>query len=225
MLADPIGFPPIAARVTCGPRSPLYSFQMKHGFLKYQGSIMETSGPKIMNPNAPEFVPGRAWLTNAATEDPKVKSGPNFDTDEKLHEKGTSEVKDGRSKKSSSDAEKSELARQILLSFIVKSVQNNLDPASESAVNKKKFEYSAKSSEAVANDSAIIKIQYGNEGKEDSVSETGNNEQQKTSDGKTNNNGDSEGFVVVTKRRRNRQQFSNGVSGLYNQQSICASVR
>lgn len=225
MLADPIGFPPIAARVTCGPRSPLYSFQMKHGFLKYQGPIMETSGPKIMNPNAPEFVPGRAWLTNAATEDPKVKSGPNFDTDEKLHEKGTSEVKDGRSKKSSSDAEKSELARQILLSFIVKSVQNNLDPASESAVNKKKFEYSAKSSEAVANDSAIIKILYGNEGKEDSVSETGNNEQQKTSDGKTNNNGDAEGFVVVTKRRRNRQQFSNGVSGLYNQQSICASVR
>ncbi|XP_058226689.1 protein REDUCED CHLOROPLAST COVERAGE 3 [Rhododendron vialii] len=225
MLADPVGFPPIAARVTCGPKSPLYSFQMKHGFLKYQGPIIERSGPKIMNPNAPEFVPGRAWQTNAATEVPKVKSGPNSDTDEKLHEKGTSEVKDGRSKKSSSDAEKSELARQILLSFIVKSVQNNLDPARESAVNKKKFEYSENSSEAVANDSAIIKILYGNEGKEDSVSETGNNEQQKTSDGKTNNNGDGEGFVVVTKRRRNRQQFSNGVSGLYNQQSICASVR
>lgn len=225
MLADPVGFPPIAARVTCGPRSPLYSFQMKHGFLKYQGPIIERSGPKIMNPNAPEFVPERARQPNAASEDPKVKSGLNSDTDEKLHEKGTIEVKDGRSKKSSSDAEKSELARQILLSFIVKSVQNNLDPASESAVNKKKFKYSENSSEAVANDSAIIKILYGNEGKEDSVSETGNNEQQKTSDGKTNNNGDGEGFVVVTKRRRNRQQFSNGVSGLYNQQSICASVR
>jgi protein TIF31 len=230
MLADPVGFPPIAARVPCGPRSPLYyrtpnSFRMKHGFLKYQGPIVERSGPKIMNPNAPEFVPGRAWQTNVATDDSKVKSDPNSDTEEKLHKKGTNEVTDGRSKKSSSDAEKSELARQILLSFIVKSVQENLDPVRESAVNKKRFENSENSSEAVANDSAIIKIMYGNEGKEGSVSERGNNEQQKTSDGKRNKNGDGEGFVVVSKRRRNRQQFSNGVSGLYNQPSICASVR
>ncbi|PSR89332.1 Protein TSS like [Actinidia chinensis var. chinensis] len=240
MLADPVGFPPIAARVPCGPRSPLYyrathSFRMKQGFLKYQSPITERSGitsPKIMNPNAPEFVPGRAWQTNPASKDSKVSSDPNslvdtgkdFSTEQKSNDKATNEGKDGKTKKITSDAEKSELARQILLSFIVKSVQHNLDPASRPAVSKKKFEYSENSSEAVANDSAIIKILYGNEGK-DSVSETGKGEQPKTSDAKKNRNGDGEGFVMVTKRRRNRQQFTNGVSELYNQQSICASVR
>ena len=240
VLADPVGFPPIAARVPCGPRLPLYyrashSFRMKQGFLKYQSPITERSGitsPKIMNPNAPEFVPRRAWQTNPASEDSKVSSDPNslvdmgkeFSAEQKSNEKATNEVKDGRAKKITSDAEKSELARQILLSFIVKSVQHNMDPSSEPASSKKKFEYSENSSEAVANDSAIIKILDGNEGK-DSVSETGKGEQPKTSDAKNNNDGDGEGFVVVTKRRRNRQQFPNGVSGLYNQQSICASVR
>uniref|UniRef100_A0A5B6ZE29 Clu domain-containing protein n=1 Tax=Davidia involucrata TaxID=16924 RepID=A0A5B6ZE29_DAVIN len=240
MLAEPEGFPPVAARVPCGPRSTLYyrtshSFSMKHGFLKYKNTIVERNGfssPRIMNPNAPEFVPRKAWQTNTASEDSKVSTDPNtsinmnqeFSAEDKIDEV-TNEVKDDRLKIGTLDAEKSELARQILLSFVVKSVQHNLDPASESAVGEKKSKYSENSSEAIANDSAIIKIHYGNEGKTDLVPPTGGGEQPKTVDVNKNKKGDGEGFVVVTKRRRNRQQFTNGVNGLYNQQSICASVR
>ncbi|KAI7986766.1 hypothetical protein LOK49_LG14G01717 [Camellia lanceoleosa] len=147
-------------------------------------------------------------------------------TEEKVNKKLTNEVKDGRSKKGSSDAEKAKLARQILLSFIVKSVQHNLDPACESvAVNKKKFGYSENSSEVIANDSAIIKIICGNEAKADLDSEIGNSKQSKISEINKSTNEESDGFEVVKKRRKNRQQLANGVSGLYNQQSICASVR
>ncbi|KAI7986757.1 hypothetical protein LOK49_LG14G01718 [Camellia lanceoleosa] len=51
MLAEPVEFPPIAARVPCGPRSPLYyrathSFRMKNGSLKYQIPAMGRSGIK-----------------------------------------------------------------------------------------------------------------------------------------------------------------------------------
>lgn len=198
-LAEPVGFPPIAARVPCGPRSPLYyrmsqSFRMKNGFLKYQipGSGFGNT-PRIMNPHAPEFVPKQ-----------KVEKSE----DEKL-------------RKTSSDEEKAELARQILLSFIVKSVHDNSEtkpePEPEPAlVNEKRPEYSDGSNEAITEDSAIIKILYGNEG------------QKETNDTENNKNGD-EGFVMVTKRRRNKQQFASGVNGVYNnhsqQQSVSASVR
>lgn len=51
----PTGVPPVASRVPCGPRSPLYcrkshDFRMTSGFRKYQT-------PRIMNPHAPEFIP------------------------------------------------------------------------------------------------------------------------------------------------------------------------
>ncbi|KAM0033371.1 putative clustered mitochondria protein [Helianthus debilis subsp. tardiflorus] len=206
MLAEPVGFPPIAARVPCGPRSPLYyrmtqSFRMKNGFLKYQ---IPDSGfgnsPRIMNPHAPEFVPKRTW------------QGSEGATCEKTEGDG--------SRKTSSDAEKAELARQILLSFIVKSVHDNseTEPKPEtSSGNDKRAEYGDGSSEAVAKDSAVIKILYGNEG------------QQEMNNPENNKDGDGEGFVMVTKRRRNKQQFTSGVSGLYNhnqQQSVVsASVR
>uniref|UniRef100_A0A5B6ZEM7 Clu domain-containing protein n=1 Tax=Davidia involucrata TaxID=16924 RepID=A0A5B6ZEM7_DAVIN len=212
MLAEPVGFPPLAARVPCEPRSALY----------YRTS-------PIMNPNAPAYVPRRARQTNLASEGSKVSTDPNTPIDtgkelsaeEKLDEKVIIEVKGDRPKKSISEAEKLELARQILLSFIVKSVQHNLDPASESAVGEKKSEYSENPSEAIANDGAIIKIRYGNEEKTDLVSQTRSCEQPKTVD-VNKNKGDGEGFEVVKKRRRNRQQITNG---LYKQQSICASVR
>ncbi|XP_059645026.1 protein REDUCED CHLOROPLAST COVERAGE 3 isoform X2 [Cornus florida] len=241
MLADPVGFPPVAARVPCGPRSALYyrashSFRMTHGCLKSQSTTKERSGfssPRIMNPNAPEFVPRRAWQTNAGSEDSEVEKDPEsvvnsnkeFSEEEKQDEKVTGGFENDRLRKGSTDAEKSELARQILLSFIVKSVKDDLDPASKSTAGVKKPEYSENSSEAIANDSAIIKILYGNEGKTELVSQNGKSEQPKTVDVNKNKNDDTEGFVVVTKRRRNRQQFTNGVNGLYNQQSICASVR
>ncbi|KAA8541942.1 hypothetical protein F0562_023094 [Nyssa sinensis] len=228
MLAEPVGFPPVDARVPCGPRSALYyrtspSFSMKHRLLKYKSTTMERNGfsfRRIMNPNAPEFVPRKAWQMNTASEDSKVSTDPNtsidmnkeFYTGERIVEV-TNEVKDDRLKKGTSEAEKSELARQILLSFIVKSVQHNLDHTSESAIDEKKSKYSENSSEAIANDRAIIKILHGNEGTTDLVSQTGGSEQPETEDVNKNKkgdgDGDGDGFVDVPKRRRNRRQFTN----------------
>ncbi|KAL8457034.1 hypothetical protein ACS0TY_035027 [Phlomoides rotata] len=232
-LTKPVGFPSVATPVPCGPRSSMYyrasqSFRIRHGFLNYQIPVTERNGfqsPKIMNPHAPEYVPRRAWQTNAASEDTK----PTTDSDlssgsggEKENEKVTTDVRGGKSRKNSSDAEKAELARQILLSFIVKSVQNTSDPP----VTEKTYEYSSNSAEAIANDSAIIKILYGNDEKTSSpMPETNSSERQKTVDVNKNKTRDGEGFVLVTRRRRNRQQFTNGVNGLYSQHSICASVR
>lgn len=183
-----------------------------------------------MNPNAPKFVPGRAWQTNPGDANCPTQTDSNsvFETsraeEEKLDDKSNNGVKDGASEKSFSGSEKLELARQVLLSFIVKSFRQNMDPLGEPAVSEKNFEFSENSSDAIANDSAIIKILYGNEGK-DLVSQSCDVKQPKTADANKKQNGDGEGFIVVRKRRRNRQQFTNSVTGLYNQQSICASVR
>ncbi|XP_044485664.1 protein TSS-like [Mangifera indica] len=237
MLAESAG--PLVARVPCGPRSPLYyrtnhSHFMKRGFPKYHTPIMERNGSgssRIMNPHAPEFVPSRGWQRNAGNTDSTALNESNSSNetseaeDEKVDKISNNEVKDNTSKKSCSEAEKSELARQILLSFIVKSVQHNKDAPNQSAGDEKKVEHPANPSDAIAQDSAIIKILYRNEkGETNLASHSGDQEQPKTKD-VNNNSGDGEGFIVVTKRRRNRQQFTNGVAGLYNQQSICTSVR
>ena len=241
MLAEPTELPSVAARVPCGPRSAQYyrtnkSFRIKNGCLKYQNPVIGRSGfgpSRIMNPHAPEFIPRRAWQTNTANADTQVPSEsdsfletnkeppPEENLDKKA--KASNAAKDG-GKRNTSDSEKAELARQILLSFIVKSVQQNMDSPSEAAVNKKKHEHIGSSSDAIANDSAIIKILYRDEAKTTVVSESSESQQAKT-DVNKNKNGDGEGFTVVTKRRRNRQHFTNGVNGLHNQQSICASVR
>lgn len=237
MLAEP-ALSPVVDRIPCGPRSPLYlrnnySFRMKHGFPRYHTRGKERSGfgpPRIMNPHAPEFVPGRAWQTNPGDANPNIsaKSNSMFETcmaeEEKLDDKSNTEVKHSASKKSFTESENSELVSQILLSLFVQSVQQNSDPVEEPAVSDKNFECSENSSDAVANDSAIIEILEGNEGK-DLVSQTGDGKQLEIIDVNKKTNGDDEGFIVVPKRRRNRQQFRDGVTGLYNQQSICASVR
>lgn len=203
MLVEPL-VPPVAARVPCGPRSPLYyrtnyTFRMKHGYTKNHSPIRERSGfgaPRIMNPHAPEFVPQRA-----------SQMAKNYNLDEKLVE----DVKDSSPKRCISESEKSELARQILLSLLVKSAQKNFDHADE------KRENPENSCDVIAKDSAIIRILHGKEEK------NGSEEQEKV-DVSNKNNGDGEGFIVVTKRR-NKQKFTNAVTGLYNQQSILASVR
>ncbi|KAH9666917.1 tetratricopeptide repeat (TPR)-like superfamily protein [Citrus sinensis] len=238
MLAEP-AVPSAAARVPCGPRSPLYyrnnySYMMKHGFPKYHSSIMERNllGPsRIMNPHAPEFVPMRGWQINPGYADSNVSNESNSSNDtseaddEKLDKMSSIQGEDNTSRKSSTEAEKSELARQILLSFIVKSVQHNMDAPSHSSGYEKKIGYSENSSDAIANDSAIIKILYGNEkGKTNLASQSNDQEQQKPKD-ENQKSGDGEGFIVVRKRRRNRQQITNGVTEMYNHQSICASVR
>ncbi|PON35972.1 N-terminal acetyltransferase A, auxiliary subunit [Parasponia andersonii] len=239
MLAEPVA-PPAAARVPCGPRSTLYyrtnySFHMRRDFHKFSNPTLERKGSglqRIMNPNAPEFVPRRAWQTDPVIANAGVPADSDTSLDttrpeaEKVDEKSNGETRDGTSKKTISESEKSELARQILLSFIVKSVQHNMDSSGESDVisGKKKFEQS----DAIENDSAIIKIQYGNEGKKanDMVAPSSeSSEAQKKVVDVNKKNGDGEGFIVVTKRRKNKQQFTNGVNDLYNQQSICASVR
>ncbi|KAL3633072.1 hypothetical protein CASFOL_026056 [Castilleja foliolosa] len=217
---EPVGFPSVTARVPCGPRSPMYyrtshSFRIRPGFLNYRNSFVS---PKTMNPHAPEFVPRRAWVTNTSSNDSKSEA-PIDSEGEKVGEKA---VKGERLKRFSSDAEKAELARQILLSFIVKSVQNTSDSTAIAPASDKK--YSSNSAEAIANDTAIIKILYGND-EQKPVSKMNSEEKQKTSDVNKNETRDGEGFVLVTKRKRNKQQFTNSVNGLYGQQSICASVR
>jgi len=208
MLLEPIEFPPISARVPCGPRSPMYyrathSSQIKHAIA-------------IMNPDAPEFVPRKAVQVNPEDSYPTID--PTKDTGKADRKSSPEELKDDRSKKGTSDAEKAELARQILLSFIVKSVQNSSDRSNESPRNGKKSGNWQSSSEAIANDSAIIKILHGNEEKVDG----GSNDQESSDPDYANKVGDGEGFVVVSKRRRNRQHIANAVGNLYNQQStVC----
>ena len=226
MLTEPVVVPPpVVARVPCGPRSPLfyrtnYSFHMRHDFHKLPTQ-------RIMNPNAPEFVPKRAWQTNPVIANAEVpaesaqlsSSDPNNPENEKQVDEEPKVSVSVPSKKSISESEKSELARQILLSFIVKSVQHNMD--SSTGESKKPEHVTQKNqSDAIENDSAIIKIHYGN-------TESSSEAQKvvEVDDVNKNNGGDGEGFIVVTKRRKNRQQFTNGVTGLYSQQSICASVR
>lgn len=197
ILVEPI-LPPAAARVPCGPRSPLYyrtnyTFRMKHGSAKIR-EISGSGGPRIMNPHAPEFVPRRASQTE------------------------TGEVKNNSSKNSLSESEKSEIARQILLSFLVKSVHQNADTVDEPKVSEGKVENFENSSDEVAKDSAVIKIMYGTEEKNKTVVSS-------SDDSEESDKIDGEGFVVVTNRRKNRQKITNGVTELYNQPSICASVR
>ncbi|KAF2323172.1 hypothetical protein GH714_033823 [Hevea brasiliensis] len=224
------GAPPLAARVSCGPRSPLYyrnaiSYRMKQGLLKYQTPM--TMPSRSMNSHAPEFVPRKDWQTNPGNRDLSVPNESNSMLEkskaehELLDEESSNRVKDGSPRKTSCEFEKAELARQIILSFIVNSVQHNVDSGSKPVPSEKKFE---SSSDAIANDSAIIKVLYGDEEKTDQVTQSNEHEQSKAIDVNNKKNDDGEGFIVVRKRRRNRQ-FTNGVTGLYNQQSICASVR
>ncbi|KAK7294066.1 hypothetical protein RJT34_16949 [Clitoria ternatea] len=229
ILVEPV-LPPTVARVPCGPRSPLYyrnnyTFRMKHGLAKYQTPIRERSGsgsPRIMNPHAPEFVPRTASQIETSDANSNVSHEHNS-----LSEVGTAEkdkvdensvvVKDSSTKHSISESEKSEIARQILLSFLMKSVKQNIDSVDESKDGEGKSENLGNSSDEIAKDCAVIKIKYGKDEKDKTVAHSSDSDEQEKLDG--------EGFIVVSKRRKNRQKITNGVTELYNQQSICASVR
>ncbi|CAA0816455.1 Tetratricopeptide repeat (TPR)-like superfamily protein [Striga hermonthica] len=230
-LAEPVGFPSVTTRVPCGPRSPMYyrashGFRIRPGFLGYSSS-MGFASQKTMNPHAPEFVPRRACQTKEDLKEKTTYSNtvdPTESAVKNAEEKRTAIM---RGKNSSTEAEKAELARQILLSFIVKSVQTNNNANASDSSNaapdaNKKYEFSSNSAEAIANDSAIIEILYTS----DEKTQANGNERQSTLGGDNKSKTrDGEGFVLVTKRRRNKQQLPNGVNGLYGQQSICASVR
>ncbi|XP_043722388.1 protein TSS isoform X3 [Telopea speciosissima] len=247
--SQPMGIshpPSIAARIPCGPRSPLYHrsghfFRMKQGFHKYHIPATDRSfirPPRIMNPLAPEFVPSKAWqpipgngnleLSNECTQvfGSSIDKSKDVAMEDQKHDPALrTEVEDDSIETQTSKSQSSEFARQILLSFIVNSVQHDLDPANKTETGEKKHEDQQQSSQPIEGDSAIIKILYRDEGKiEASVSHCKDHEQSKIDDGDKNMTGDREGFTIVTKRRRNRRQFTNGVNGLYTQQSICASV-
>lgn len=243
MLSEPV-VPQIANGVPCGPRSPMYhgakdSLHMKHGFLNFRTPIEERMGsspPRIMNPNAPEFFPRRAWQTSTihAGIEVSTESDTSYEIsdraqEEKPDEKYNNEPNVSFPRKTVSESEKSELARQILLSFIVKSVQHNMDTDGVLAVSeKKKFDQRSEDySDAIENDSAIIKIRYGNDqGKTNGCAPDQSSSCELQDDVDKKKEEDGEGFTVVTRRRKNRQQLPNGVTGLYSQQqSICASVR
>ncbi|XP_042486363.1 protein TSS-like, partial [Macadamia integrifolia] len=237
--------PSVAARIPCGPRSSLYHrsghfFRMKQGFHKYQIPAADRSSirpPRIMNPLAPEFVPNKTWqpipgngkleLSNDCAQviGSLIDKSKNLALEDQKHDPALrTEIKDDSDETQTSNSQKSELARQILLSFIVKSVQHDLEPTNKTETGEKKNEDQQNSSHQSESDGAIIKILYGDEVKLESVSHCKDHEQLKMVDGDKNKNGDKEGFTVVTKRRRNRRQFTNGVNGLYTQQSVCASV-
>lgn len=211
MLLEPVEFPPISARVPCGPRSPLFNYRANHpAHVKHV--------PVIMNPDAPAFVPRNASQVNPG--DSISNQSADSNPTEGDGKPSTEGLKDDRAKKGTSEAEKAELARQILLSFIVKSVQNSSDQNSnESSRNGKRSGNWETPSEAIANDSAIIRILHGNEEKIDGV--TRSNDHEKPNGKNVNKAGDGEGFVIVSKRRRNRQPIANSVGNVYNQQSIC----
>ena len=152
MHVEPV-LPPAVARVPCGPRSPLYyrtnyTFRMKHGSTKGQTSIRERSGfgsPRIMNPHAPEFVPRNASQIEANDANSNVSNEHNSLSDIGMSEENKLdenfvEINGSSNKNSISESEKSEIARQILLSFLVKSVKENIDSVDESKDDEGKIE-------------------------------------------------------------------------------------
>ncbi|KAG1327898.1 Protein TSS [Cocos nucifera] len=231
----------IHTRVPRGPRSTLYhrtghSFCRKQGYSKNQNTVARSKSiPRTMNPHAAEFVPGKAWQQAnhvneySEAQNPVTESGLQLDppiiTKEETSTAVLSDEKtevekvmdDGRSgnckgKGSTQSLQKTELARQILLNFIVKSVRDNLDPSKEAQSIKKPNE----------NESGVNIKHCGSVAKMESASEACAHGRLKAVN--IHKNKDAEGFTVVSKRRKSKQHFSNAVNGLYAQQSISTSV-
>ncbi|KAJ4761266.1 Tetratricopeptide repeat (TPR)-like superfamily protein [Rhynchospora pubera] len=184
----------VDARVPRGPRSTLYyhtgdSFGRKQGFYTYNKTKVS-----VMNPNAAEFVPAKA------------SKSPQTDESEKVI--GTSEV-DGRDVKGNNGKdgtkilEKNEIARQILLNFIVKSVQDSLESSDENN-NEKKLDSGKDGMELLIGEVPVPVL----------VPNVHTSEKKN----------DMDGFTVVSKRRRNKPHMMNPVNGLYANHSICTSA-
>uniref|UniRef100_A0A5K1BT47 Uncharacterized protein n=19 Tax=Nymphaea colorata TaxID=210225 RepID=A0A5K1BT47_9MAGN len=184
VLPQPVNIrhqPSIAARVPCGPRLSAYytnghGYRLKAGYLNPVMDRISFSSPRTMNPDAAEFVPGKVWPPSPSVgaeahshEQPETA----FDSKDK-YEKPTNSLEDQleneatmeETKKNNDKMQKCELARQILLSFIIKSVQDNLESvklqvvAAQSAQNNRS---SVQCLNPIGRDSAIIKVLYGNE--------------------------------------------------------------
>jgi protein TIF31 len=227
----------IDTRVPRGPRSTLYyrtghSFQRKQGYTHSQSTVVRGSySPTTMNPHAAEFVPGKTVQQSDVADREPSPANPVTDSDHDVVSQITDEVKaetstaekagqdekvvsgkgkENRGKDVVRNSYKSELARQILLSFIVKSVHDSL--GSTAAVPDRKPSGSDETSNEQSSN-----ISKNASGRQDS------DKQQKAVEVPKGLK-DTEGFTVVSKRRRRPQPFMNPINGLYSQQSICTSV-
>ncbi|AQK46650.1 Tetratricopeptide repeat (TPR)-like superfamily protein, partial [Zea mays] len=146
----------IDTRVPRGPRSTLYyrtghSFQRKQGYTHSQSTIVRGSySPTTMNPHAAEFVPGKTSQQSDVADREPSPANPVANSDLDVVSQTTDEAraetpatekagqvekvvsgkgKENRGKDIVRNSYKTELARQILLSFIVKSVHDSLGPS------------------------------------------------------------------------------------------------
>ncbi|XP_066344669.1 protein REDUCED CHLOROPLAST COVERAGE 3-like [Miscanthus floridulus] len=224
----------IDTRVPRGPRSTLYyhtghSFQRKQGYTHSQSTIVRCSNsPTTMNPHAAEFVPGKtSQQSDVADREPSSPANPVTNSVVDVASQTTDEVKaetpaaekagqvekvvsskgkENRGKDIVRNSYKTELARQILLSFIVKSVHDSLGSAQAEPERKPSGsdEASNEQSSNLGNNAS---------GRKDSDKQAKATEVPKGPK-------DTEGFTVVSKRRRRPQPFMNPISGLYSQPSI-----
>ncbi|XP_065027661.1 protein REDUCED CHLOROPLAST COVERAGE 3-like isoform X1 [Musa acuminata AAA Group] len=227
----------VDSRVPCGPRSTLYyksghSFRKKHFYSNSQKAFTSSSNPgsSIMNPHAAEFVPGKALEQQDHSDGSPEAQIPGTEQKEQLqpvmtaNDKTTVVLSEERSeieevsdegknkiskgKDSIQTSQRTDLARQILLSFIVRSVKDSLSTTVEAqGTLDSPTQTQTRTNEG--NTSNIANTKYGHQANDHGLSKH------------ADKNKDTEGFTVVSKRRRNKQQLANAVSGLYTQQSIC----
>lgn len=164
-VAEPISW----AGVSCGIHSPPY-----YSSVHSNGVGM----PRTMNPDAPEFVPRRS------VQNSSQHAGVSVDSSSCL-----------KAEKNAAALKKREIARQILLSFMVKSTQKEAGPRKESTKPK------AESRDITPKDSAVTEIIYSRE---------------EESGAKANETNGGEGFVIVAKKRsKNKQRLANDEVRLY----------
>ncbi|XP_078443122.1 tetratricopeptide repeat (TPR)-like superfamily protein [Wolffia australiana] len=168
--------PPFNPSLVIPPQSPSYykpggSFR---GAPQSPATAAAGNSPSSMNPHAAEFVPGKV----------SPKAGGDEPDDEN--------ARNGKGKR----PKESDMAKQILLSFIVKSVQDNLAPQENGGE-----ESPLETGEGV-NKEPVSPLKEESSVKSESE----------------------EGFTKVERKRKNKQQFSGSVNGLIGPQSICSSA-
>jgi protein TIF31 len=229
----------IDTRVPRGPRSTVYyrtelAFQRKRGYTTHiQSTILRgNNSPTTMNPHAAEFVPGKtlqqsdaangepshanpgiddsAQVATSLTADEVKGEMPAEDKTDQVEKVISGKGKENRGKDATRNAYKTELARQILLSFMVKSVHDSLGSAGAELDRKPSVsdEVNVEQSSNISN----------------SCSDRKEFDKQQKATEVPKGQKDTDGFTVVSKRRRRQQQFMNPINGLYSQQSICTSV-
>ncbi|PKA48871.1 Clustered mitochondria protein [Apostasia shenzhenica] len=162
----------IDIRVPRGPRSTIYyrnghSFRRKPGYPSNSNfSNGSSSSPTIMNPDAAEFVPNKALQQEMKDEVPQSpknsyqQESSNIAVNETSTASSEVNTRAGKVVKltenineraDTKSLQKAELARQILLNFIVKSVQQNIISSPEAEVSSDRGKKESKASEGPYN--------------------------------------------------------------------------